>query len=117
MEQAQGYIKALGIAVLCFALLLWSAMPAFTHAPTIFETIDDHLEMVEDHGHSHGFEEDLYWAMHGHSHDVIDHDHNHVSLPADHHAEPEDAYSTPWMIWGTRDGPSRNFRIDRPPRV
>lgn len=32
--------------------------------------------MIEDHGHSHGLEIDLLWAMHGHQHDLADHDHN-----------------------------------------
>lgn len=32
--------------------------------------------MIEDHGHSHGLELDVLWAMHGHQHDRADHDHN-----------------------------------------
>ena len=68
-------LKGVLAVLMCLALIVWSAVPSFTHSPAIFETIQDQLEMVEDHGHSHGFEEDLYWAMHGHSHDTADHDH------------------------------------------
>ena len=75
-------------AVLCLSLVVWSVLPSFTHAPTVFETIQDHLLMVEDHGHSHWFEEDLYWAMHGHSHDVPDHDHNQAFLTPSRSSEP-----------------------------
>ena len=69
--------------LLCLALVVWSVMPASTHTPAVLETIQDHLQMIADHGHSHGFEEDLYWAMHGHSHDVADHDHSQAFLNFD----------------------------------
>ncbi|MEL6474809.1 MAG: hypothetical protein AAFQ21_12060 [Pseudomonadota bacterium] len=92
-------------------------MPSFTHAPKVFETIQDHLDMVEDHGHSHGFEEDLHWAMHGHSHDVTDHDHSQAFLMAVHHAAPSSAFNAIHLAMDPTDGPSRQFRIDRPPRV
>ncbi|CTQ53695.1 hypothetical protein LP7551_02220 [Roseibium album] len=32
--------------------------------------------MIDDHGHSHGLNVDILWAMHGHQHDLADHDHN-----------------------------------------
>ena len=67
-------------ALLCLSLFVWSTTPAATHAPTVFETIQDHLVMAADHGHSHGFQEDLYWAMRGHSHDVADHYHSQALL-------------------------------------
>lgn len=101
----------------CVALIVWSVMPSFTHAPTVFETIQDHLEMVESHGHSHGFEEDLYWAMHGHSHDVTDHDHNQAFLTPSRSSEPSSEFSEPWLRITSTSGPSRQFRIDRPPRA
>jgi len=104
-------------ALTCIALAVWSVMPSFTHVPTVFETIQDHLEMVEDHGHSHGFEEDLYWAMHGHSHDVVDHDHNQAFLTPSRVSEPPSEFSDTWLRIASTDGPSRQFRIDRPPRA
>lgn len=106
------------IAVLtCLALVVWSVMPSFNHTPNVFETIQDHLEMVESHGHSHGFEEDLYWAMHGHSHDVADHDHNQAFLTPSRSSEPSAGFSEPWLRIGSTSGPTRQFRIDRPPRA
>ena len=63
---------------LCVAL--WSLAPTASHVPEMVETLQDHAQMVAEHGHSHGFEEDLAWAMHGHPHDVVDHDHSPVAL-------------------------------------
>lgn len=110
-------MKRLFAMLTCVALVVWSVMPSFTHAPTVFETIQDHLEMVEAHGHSHGFEEDLYWAMHGHSHDVTDHDHNQAFLTPGRSSEPSTELSEPWMRIASTSGATRHFRIDRPPRV
>ncbi|WP_171123257.1 MULTISPECIES: hypothetical protein [unclassified Ruegeria] len=117
MKQAYEHIQRVGLTALCLALVVWSVTPSFSHAPAIFETIQDHLEMVEDHGHSHGFEEDLFWAMHGHSHDVADHDHNQAFLAPSRGSEPSSAFSEPWLRIAATDGPSRQFRIDRPPRT
>lgn len=104
-------------ALLCLSLIVWSVMPAATHAPAVFETIQDHLEMIADHGHSHGFEEDLYWAMHGHSHDTADHDHSQAFLAlgggSDHALSDRDA----WRLRGSPDGGHHTFRIERPPRA
>lgn len=110
-------VKRLFAMLPCLALVVWSVMPSFTHAPTVFETIHEHLEMVEDHGHSHGFEEDLYWAMHGHSHDLADHDHTQAFLNPSRSTEPSGAFSEIWLRTTSISGPSRHFRIDRPPRV
>lgn len=103
--------------LLCLALVVWSVTPSFTHAPTVFETIHDHLEMIADHGHSHGFEEDLYWAMHGHGHDVADHDHTHAFLLTDKLSEPLLEFNETQAGLIAMHGPARQFRIDRPPRV
>lgn len=104
-------------AVLCLSLVVWSVMPAATHAPAVFETIQDHLEMTADHGHSHGFEEDLYWAMHGHSHDAADHDHSQALISFGDRTHPVSAYRDAWRMRGSPDGSHRNFRIERPPRA
>lgn len=99
------------------SLVVWSVMPTITHTPAVFDTLQDHLEMIADHGHSHGLEEDLYWAMHGHSHDVADHDHSQAFLMVPHRSEPQDGYRDIWALHGASSGPSRIDRIDRPPRV
>ena len=117
MEYANDIVRRFFAILTCLAWLVRSVVPSFTHAPTVFETIQDHLEMVEDHGHSHGFEEDLYWAIHGHSHDVADHDHNQAFLSPGRSAEPSSEFSEPWLRIASTSGPTRQFRIDRPPRV
>jgi len=80
MAHTKKIVRRLFAVLTCVALVVWSVTPSFTHAPAVFETIQDHMEMVENHGHSHGFVEDLHWAMHGHSHDAADHDHNQAFL-------------------------------------
>ncbi len=65
---------------LCLSVLFWSLQPATAHTPAILDVLGEHAQMIEKHGHSHGLEEDLAWAMHGHSHDAADHDHSSVVL-------------------------------------
>jgi hypothetical protein len=93
-------LKGVLAVLMCLALIVWSAVPSFTHSPAVFETIQGHLEMVEDHGHSHGFEEDLYWAMHGHSHDTADHDHNPAYLLTGRNPDPAPHRSTSARLIG-----------------
>lgn len=104
-------------ALLCLSIAIWSVMPATAHAPTVFETIQDHLEMIADHGHSHGFEEDLYWAMHGHSHDTADHDHNQAFVAPGDRTHLAYSHRDAWRIRASTDGHRVNFRIERPPRA
>src|SRR6056297_4290235 len=91
-------------AVLCLSLVVWSVVPAATHVPTVFETIQDHLEMIADHGHSHGFEEDLYWAMHGHRPDVADHDHSQAFLALGDRSHSTSAYRDAWRLKASLGG-------------
>lgn len=116
MTQATALSKRLFYALTCMALVFWSVMPSYTHAPTVYETINEHREMVETHGHPHGFEETLYWAMHGHSHDVTDHDHSQAFVMPSRELEPSAEFSALWLRMASLDGPSRQFPIDRPPR-
>ncbi|MFT6530486.1 MAG: hypothetical protein ACJASC_000005 [Limimaricola cinnabarinus] len=104
-------------ALLGMAILLWSVMPATSHAPALFETIQEHAEMVAEHGHSHGFEEDLYWAMHGHSHDGADHDHSPALLTFSSLSRPFSAVGSIWHLGAVPTGPTRAFLIERPPRA
>ncbi|GLO72715.1 hypothetical protein MACH17_42320 [Phaeobacter inhibens] len=117
MRAIAAYGRIAFATLLCLSLTVWSVVPTATHTPAVFETIQDHLEMIADHGHSHGFEEDLYWAMHGHSHDVADHDHNQAFLSKGPRPEPVAAISEIWLSISAFSGPSRQFRIDRPPRA
>ncbi len=104
-------------ALLCAALLIWSLMPAFSHAPLIFETIQDHSEMIAEHGHSHGLEEDLAWAIHGHGHDTADHDHSQAILIAGRISQPFQGYWDLTRPETSDAGPWPVHRIERPPRV
>ena len=104
-------------ALLCLSLVVWSVMPAATHAPAVFETIQDHLEMIADHGHSHGLNEDLYWAMHGHSHDTADHDHSQALPEPGERAHLIASYRDAWMLKASFGGGHHTFRIERPPRA
>lgn len=97
-----------------FAVL--SALPSLNHAPRVLDTLQTHIEMTAEHGHSHGFAEDLLWAMHGHDHDEMDHDHSPVMLSSAIH----DFSISNLIVW--QQTPlelvsSVNFLIERPPKV
>jgi hypothetical protein len=91
-------------------LLIWSIMPAATHAPEIFETIPGHMGMMADHGHSHRLNEDLDRAMHGHGHDAADHDHGHAFLARGDQSHPKSAYRDAWRLRASPGGPHRAAR-------
>jgi len=117
LEQAtlQAARKCLALA-LCLSMLLWSVQPATSHVPAILDVLGEHAQMIEDHGHSHGLEEDLAWAMHGHSHDAADHDHSSVVL-IEHrnlHWTPAVQAAESFPPTGWRSAPSMPH--DRPPR-
>lgn len=103
------------VAVLC--LLTWSLAPTVSHVPTVLKTLQEHAQMVETHGHSHGLEEDLIWAMHGHSHDAADHDHSPAALVAAPVFGPARRMSA--LRYSARDihWTPPVFRLERPPRV
>jgi hypothetical protein len=104
-------------ALLCVALVVWSVMPATSHTPVIFETLQEHAEIIAEHGHSHGLEEDLVWAMHGHGHDSADHDHSPVILASWRQVESPTNYGTLRRAGPASSGPWRVHMIERPPRV
>lgn len=87
------------------------------HTPKVIQTIQDHLEVIADHGHSHGFEEDLAWALHGHSHDVGDHDHSQALLITANSAGERLSYRDRWRTRLSSPKSTRIFRIERPPIV
>lgn len=104
--------------VLCVVVLVWSVMPTTSHAPAILDVLQEHSEMIAEHGHSHGLEEDLAWAMHGHSHDSVDHDHSQAVVPGpDLSPHPMEIYSTVWRLGSATSNPLRIDLIERPPRV
>lgn len=104
-------------ALLCLSLVVWSVVPVTPHTPTVFETIQEHLEMIADHGHSHGFEEDLFHAIHGHSHDVADHDHNQAHVVFASASLINSVIRDTWRLHSSTSGPYRSYLIEPPPRV
>jgi hypothetical protein len=70
-----------------------------------------------EHGHAHGDTIDALWALHGHAHDVADHDHNWALTPV----------GNAWVELGTvdahLDGHKQGiaalltYTIEHPPRV
>ncbi len=107
-----------GLTVLvALSVMLWSIAPIPLHTPTLLQTLEDHAAFVAEHGHSHGFEEDIAAAMHGHSQGMADHDHGTAALTFG----PENTTPTPMralLYPPPLDAiPELNSRIDRPPRA
>ena len=117
MERMRSQARRIFVGLLCLSLVVWSVAPSATHAPKVLQTINDHLELIADHGHSHGFEEDLFWALHGHSHDVADHDHSQIVLSAGIGVGGFYVAKDKWRLRALRGDPFRDFRIERPPRA
>ena len=104
-------------ALVCLSLVIWSLAPSASHVPSVFEVVAEHTDMIADHGHSHGFEEDLVWALHGHSHDVADHDHSQAMLVPGAGAHPRVAWRDTARARASWEGPHRVYLIERPPRA
>jgi hypothetical protein len=104
-------------ALLCLALVVWSIAPATSHAASVFDVIADHRAIIAEHGHTHGFHEDLAWALHGHSHDVADHDHSPAVLALAVSTNQALDSRDVWHLHASLAGPHRSYMIDRPPRA
>ena len=85
--------------------------------PSVFKVVAEHTEMIAEHSHSHGFEEDLYWALHGHSHDMVDHDHSQALLALGAGSQPSWGYRDNLRLRPSSYGPHRVYLIERPPRA
>ncbi|MBY6140825.1 hypothetical protein KUV26_15400 [Leisingera daeponensis] len=104
-------------ALLCLCLAFWSPQRAASHIPDMVITIQDHAEMIDTHGHSHGFEEDLAWALHGHSHDAADHDHSPALLVRGSFAAVRDVPEAAAPPAGPSWRPGPVYPRERPPRM
>jgi hypothetical protein len=116
-QTGQLFIWRITTALLCLSLVIWSMLPSLSHVPRIAETLNEHAQMVADHGHSPGFAEDLLWALHGHEHDAIDHDHSPALAVAPVSSGAWPAAQDAWRLRAAQTGPNRIFRIERPPRA
>ena len=105
------------LSLLCLCVAFWSVVPAIGHGPDFIETLQEHAEMVQDHGHSHGFVEDMLAALHGHDHEAIDHDHS--KALAGMATRPRDGLlmASVQQVTLRFEIPNPVFRIDRPPRA
>ena len=103
--------------LLCVCLCVWTTVPAAAHTPKFLETVQDHLQMIEDHGHSHGLEVDLLWAMHGHQHDLADHDHNSAVLGKFAPKSPAVFDGASWNFPNSDASSVLVFPPERPPRI
>lgn len=103
--------------MLSVCIIVWSAAPKVNHIPNVLDTVHDHLQVVADHGHTHGLEEDIFWALHGHSHDSVDHDHSPAFVQVISPISVCKEFSDRWQC-PTFDLPSPlPYLIERPPRV
>lgn len=111
-----GFRQAIA-ALTCLAIVVWSLAPVSPHVPQMLQTLQEHAEMVADHGHSHGQEEDLIWALHGHAHDVADHDHTQAFLIPNTQTGLVAPLTKSRRHLAALGGPTRHFPIERPPRA
>jgi hypothetical protein len=105
------------VLLTCAAVVIWSVSPGSSHVPKVIETLQQHAEVIQSHGHSHGLQEDLIWAMHGHSHDAVDHDHSQAVLLPGRAAQPATETFASWRSAALSDWTPPHFRLERPPRV
>lgn len=104
-------------ALLCLTIAIWCVAPPPLHQPVTTESLLQQADMIADHGHTHGPEENLYHVLHGHSHDVAEHDHSSAIMPSLDMAR----LTINPIALVRREFPSENpwhvFRIERPPRT
>lgn len=110
---AQGALAA----AVCLSLVVWSLAPSTSHIPSVFQVVAEQTEMIAKHGHSHGVEEDVIWALHGHSPDVADHDHSQAMLSPASDSHLLTGFRDMGRQRASWDGPHQVYLIERPPRV
>ncbi len=116
VRKVLAHCQRIAASCICLTVLLWLFMPAFTHAPTLVQTHVEHQKVIESHGHSHGLEQDRFWAFHGHHHDVDDHDHSQTFLIPPRNTSSLRMNNEVWPLLKERRLSDLNFRIERPPR-
>jgi hypothetical protein len=105
------------VATLCvLALIVSTALPT-PHVPRLLQVLNDHAQMIAEHGHSHGLEEDIAWAMHGHSHEKVDHDHSVAILPEHRFDVTPVEIAVIWHAPNSGNEPPPVYRQLRPPRA
>ncbi|MDU8928852.1 hypothetical protein RXV86_15780 [Alisedimentitalea sp. MJ-SS2] len=117
IDAITGRGKQMLFSLACVALVVWTVAPSSSHVPSVIETLQEHAEMIASHGHSHGLEEDLIWAIHGHSHDVADHDHTQAIFIQTRTAQMFVARRAAWRGLSHAHWSPPLYRLERPPRA
>ncbi|WP_108259900.1 hypothetical protein [Mangrovicoccus ximenensis] len=105
------------LAAACALALLAAQVFPPPHVPKLLHVLSDHAAMIADHGHSHGLEEDIAWALHDHSHDQADHDHIQAVLPSRRGGTAPLEFSALWHAPALAHWTPPVFRLERPPRA
>ncbi len=116
-RQLADWIRHAFIAMMVLCVFAWSVAPSFTHSANYLLSVSERSQIMGDHGHSHGEALDNYWALHGHSHDAVDHDHSSAILFLVAEAESVVRFRLPDALEPFLDKPDPIYRLDRPPRV
>ncbi|ANK83186.1 MAG: hypothetical protein TEF_00435 [Rhizobiales bacterium NRL2] len=99
------------------AIVIWSVLPAVSHAQALLTTQENQLEKAAEHGHSHDLDYDPAHAQHGHGHDAAAHDHSPALLQFGDASSRLPGVRDDRRLTGSPLKPSRMFRIDKPPRA
>jgi hypothetical protein len=103
--------------ILIAAVLVWSFSAVLKHDPSSAQLPAAAVAAELEHGHIHGDAIDALWVLHGHAHDVADHDHNWALTPT----------GNVWVLLGSvaahLDGHEQGipallaYTIEHPPRA
>jgi len=96
--------------LLCLSMTVWSLNNATSHDPA-------QSAEIAEHGHSHGEMLDQIWNLHGHAHDIADHDHNSVLTPAPILLASLPAHRERRPLPDRVTSPPPSFGFERPPRA
>ena len=111
------YIRALLTACLCLFTFASSNIPTTTPTPEVIEKIQGHLETTVDHVHWHEFEIDPLRNIHGHGHDMMDHDHSQAFISVSGGTTHLISDRNKWRLNLSLGEGHNTFNIERPPRV
>ena len=117
MRRGRAAARGALVALLCIAFAGWAAKPDLAQLPKLTAVLEDQARMVAEHGHAHGVEEDIFWALHGHPHDAADHEHGTEILPSVAATPAAPGHGRAGGPRPARDGPMPVFRLERPPRA
>ncbi|MFX4221618.1 MAG: hypothetical protein ACMVO3_11980 [Thalassobaculum sp.] len=109
--------RTIVVLCLCATFVLSAVKIDMGHLPKLLTVLYDHAEMVADHGHSHGLEGDVFWALQGHAHGTGDHEHVPDLLPVSAGTLVIAAIGQDRGRWRLDGSPAPVFLIDRPPRA